>query len=128
AEPERSREARTRTARAEQPDRRQRYVGGRRAYAVEWVVRRKVAAGKRLQLEQLLRKALRVERTERGRHCRIGPRRAADAQVDAAGVQRLERVERLGDAQRSVIRQHDAARTHADALRVRGSVRDEHLR
>ena len=45
---------------------------------------------------------------------RVRPGRAAETEVDAAGSERLERRELLGDDERRVVRQHDAARAEAD--------------
>jgi hypothetical protein len=45
--------------------------------------------------------------------------RTADAEVDAPRRQRLQRRELLGDDERRVVRQHDAARADADALGAR---------
>src|SRR5690606_26679581 len=56
----------------------------------------------------------------------VAARRAPQAQVDPAGVQRLQGAELLGDGQRGVVGQHHAARTDPDPLGVRGDVRDEH--
>ena len=49
----------------------------------------------------------------------VGARRAADAEVDAAGEERLQGAELLGDHQRRVVGQHDAARADADGGRAR---------
>ena len=91
------------------------------------MIRRQRAAREAEELLQLLRKLLGVERMHRARGDRIGARRAADAEVDAARVQRLERVKRLGDAQRRMVRQHDAARADANARRRRRDVLDQDL-
>ena len=48
----------------------------------------------------------------------VGAGRPADAEVDAARVQRLEHAELLGDHERGVVGQHDAARPEADRLTV----------
>ncbi len=57
---------------------------------------------------------------------RVGAGRAADAEVDPAGVRRLEQRELLGDDQRSVVGQHDAARAHPDPAGRPGQHRDQH--
>ena len=44
----------------------------------------------------------------------VGARRAAHAQIDAAGKQRRQGAELLGDHQRRMIGQHDAAGADAD--------------
>jgi hypothetical protein len=64
---------------------------------------------------------------ERERRARVGARRAAQAEVDTAGVHRGQQREDLGDLERAVVRQHHAARADADALRRRGHRRDQHL-
>ena len=58
----------------------------------------------------------------------VGAGRAAEAEVDAAGVERLERAELLGDHERRVVRQHDAARADADRRRAAGDVPDHDRR
>jgi len=77
------------------------------------------------QLAELLRKivgrwltpiALQRERGER-----IGPRRAADAEIDASGKERAQHAERRGHFQRTVVRHHHAAASDAHA---RGDRRD----
>ena len=51
---------------------------------------------------------------------RIGAGRAAEAEIDAAGKQRLQHLEALGHHQRRVVGQHHAAGADAD---VRGRAR-----
>ena len=64
--------------------------------------------------------------SERGE--RIGAGRAAEAEVDAAGMQRLEHAKRFGHGQRRVIGQHDAAGADADTRRDVGHVADHDFR
>ena len=52
---------------------------------------------------------------------------AAQAEVDAAWVQRLERTELLGDHQRRVVRQHDPRSPDPDPLGMCCNVRREDL-
>ena len=52
-----------------------------------------------------------------GRGHLVGAGRPADAEVDAPGMERLEHAELLGDDERRVVGQHDAARADADACR-----------
>ena len=52
-------------------------------------------------------------------------RRAADPEVDAAGTERLQRAELLGDHERRVVRQHHAAGADADRRGARGDVADD---
>ena len=79
-----------------------------------------------LQLDDVLRKGVGAGRVaaERVHRQLVGARRPAEAEVDAAGVQRLERAELLGDHDRRVIRQHDPARADADRLRAARHVGD----
>ena len=56
----------------------------------------------------------------------VRTRRPADAEVDAAGVQRLQQRELLGHHQRGVVGQHHPARAHPDAGRDGRQVRDQH--
>src|SRR5437016_8637421 len=51
---------------------------------------------------------------ERPSGCGVTPACAAEAQVDAARKERFERAELFCNDQRRMIRQHDAARAHAD--------------
>jgi hypothetical protein len=46
---------------------------------------------------------------------RVASGRAADAEVDASWMQRLQHPELLGDLEWTVVGQHDAARSHPDA-------------
>ena len=55
----------------------------------------------------------------------VGARRPAQAEVDAARIQRLERPELLGDHHRRVVGQHDAARADADRRGAAGQVADD---
>ena len=58
----------------------------------------------------------------------VGAGRAAQAQVDAAGVELGQRAEGLGHDQRRVVGQHDAARADADALRAPCDMAHQHGR
>ncbi len=55
----------------------------------------------------------------------IGSRRAAKSEVNPAGEQRLQRAELLGDHERRVIREHDAASADANRCRSRRDVGDD---
>ena len=82
------------------------------------------------QLGELAREVLVGERLDRapqrsGRDP-VGARRAADAEVDAAGVQRLEHPELLGDHQWHVVGEHHAAGADADPFGLRRQRRREH--
>ena len=81
-----------------------------------------------LKLQHVIRKAFRchgiaAERAQRGA---VGARCTAKAQVDAAGKQRGERSELLGDDEGRMVGQHDAAGADADGAGVRGNVADDH--
>jgi len=95
------------------------------------MVFRELAVKKAEQLLEAHRKivgAHGLARTAQGkRGDRVGARRAAEAQIDAARMQRLEDAERLGHVQRRMIGQHHAARSDANTA---GGVRhgaDHHL-
>ena len=79
------------------------------------------------QFQNILRKAVaRIESAPQGagRHA-IGARRATDAKVDPAGIERGEGAELLGHHQRGVVGQHDAAGADADGLRALRDMADE---
>ena len=58
---------------------------------------------------------------------RVGPRRAAKPEIDAAGEQRLKDFEAFGDHERSVIDQHDAAGADTNVLCRRRDLTDHDL-
>jgi len=62
------------------------------------------------------------------RGARIRPWRATEAEIDSPGKERFERTELLGDDERRVIRQHDAARADAYGGRAGGDMRDDDRR
>ena len=75
----------------------------------------------------VLRKRVRIglqRAPQRTRGRRIGARRAAETEIDAARKQRLERAELLRHDERRVVGQHDAARADPDRLGPGGHVRD----
>ena len=99
-------------ARAEQPDRRQRRVRGHRRDRPEGVALGEAAIpeDQLLQaLEEIVAAARLLQTPEREGGELVGARRAAEAEVDPAREQRLERLEALGDDERGVVRQHHAA-------------------
>src|SRR3546814_8246641 len=61
-----------------------------------------------------------------GRLVRAG--RSTEAVIDAAGMERIERAELLGDKQRRMVRQHDAAGADADGGRAGGGMAEGHRR
>ena len=65
-------------------------------------------------------------RRKRLRRKLIGSRGPAQAQIDAARKQAFQGAELLGDHQRRMIRQHDAARPDADGLGSRRHMPDHH--
>jgi hypothetical protein len=58
----------------------------------------------------------------------VGAGRAAEAEVDPPGRQRVEHPELLGDLERRVVRQHDAGAAHPDGAGVGGDGGDQNLR
>jgi hypothetical protein len=78
----------------------------------------------RLQLLDVGRERVgaRVIATQRPHRRLVAARGTAEPEVDAAGIERVERAELLGDHERRVIGQHDAAGADADRAR---SLRDE---
>ena len=64
---------------------------------------------------------------ERVRRHRVGARRAAQPEVDPAGMETGEEAEPLGDLQRAVVREHHAAAADADPLGGRRDRPDQHL-
>ncbi len=87
---------------------------------------------KAAELRQLSQKIVGQRRVARATQCqrrqRIGARSAADAEIDAPRVQRLEQPIRFGHLQRGMIGQHHAAGTEAQPRRQRANVRDHDLR
>ena len=57
----------------------------------------------------------------------VGARRAAEAEIDAAGKQRLQHLEALGHHQRRMVGQHHAAGADPDVLRHRRDLPDHHV-
>ncbi len=80
-----------------------------------------------LQFEHVLGEAVGGHRAAAHRPHRhlVGAGRPAEAEIDAAGKERFERAELLGDDQRGVVRQHDAAGADADGLRRGGELADD---
>src|SRR3954447_8313720 len=62
------------------------------------------------------------------RRCLVRTRRATECEIDAARVERLQRAELLGDDERRMVREHDAARSDPNRLRSGTDVRDDHGR
>ncbi len=111
----------------QQPDGRQLHVVRNDADRPEGMVLREAAPGERQQLGDLSGELLRVERPHRLRGGRVAARGAAQSQIDPPGVQGLESMEGLGDPQRRVVGEHDAAGADADARCGRCHVLDQDL-
>jgi len=58
----------------------------------------------------------------------IAARRAAKPEIDTPRIERIQRTELLGNYQRSVVRQHHAARAETQGLRIRCQVTDQYRR
>ncbi len=58
----------------------------------------------------------------------VGPRRASEAEVDAAGREHLQHAELLGDLERRIMGEHHPARADADVARLARHLSDEDLR
>ena len=116
---------------AEQPDRRQRRVVGHRHHIVVGMAGREIAGLPQRQfvqpLEEIVALAAIEPAAQRIGGGAIGARRAAKAEIDAAGKQRLQHLEALGDHQRRMVGQHHAAGADADALRHRRDLPDHEV-
>ena len=121
-------EFRTVVAGAEQPDRRQRRIVRHRHHIVVGMASRKIAGLPQRQFMQPLEKIVALAAVEpaaqRVRGGAIGAGRAAEAEIDAAGKQRLQHLEALGDHQRRMVGQHHAAGADPDAACHRGDLPD----
>ena len=67
-------------------------------------------------LEKIVALAAIEPAAQRMRRGPVGARRAAEAEIDAAGKQRLQHLEALGHHQRRMVRQHHAAGADPDPL------------
>src|SRR4051812_14298589 len=77
------------------------------------------------QLDDVLRKLIDItiqSPADRPHRHLVRPRRAAETEFDAARMQRRQRPELLGNQQRRVVRQHDAAGADADAVGAGGDM------
>ena len=124
-------EFRTVVAGAEQPDRRQRRVVGHRHHIVVGMAGRKIAGLPQRQFVQPLEKIIALAAVEpaaqRVRGGAVGARRAAEAEIDPAGKQRLQHLEALGHHQRRMVRQHHAAGADPDVAGHRGDLPDHDI-
>ena len=111
-------EERALLARPQDPDFRQGLAVGHQPDARERVLGRDGVLEIADQIGDLVREMLDAERPrpvlqgDRGQL--VAARRAADAEVDAAGIERLQHAELLGHLERAVMAQHDPARADAD--------------
>ena len=83
------------------------------------------------QLHHVARKAvgIRIEgAAQRARCDLVRARRTAQAEINPPPIQRLERAELLGNHQRRMVGQHDAARTHANTRGAARYMTDQHRR
>ena len=118
-------------ARAEDPERRRGGAGRHRAHPGEGMAGRQLVMEKADEIGELLGELLQPQRprplSQRPRGALVAAGRAADAEVDAAGEQRLQHAEVLGHLEGAVVAEHDAARAHADARGPRRDLADEDL-
>ncbi len=127
------RERRTVVARSQQPD-----VGRRSADRLRRHAQARMLVGQRIvqpghEVAHLVGVVLGVAPVGLavGQHAHgalVAARRAADAEIDAAGEQRLQHAEILRHLEGAVVRQHHAARADLHMLREAGDARDQHFR
>ncbi len=117
---EQGREARSVRARAEDPERHLETRPGNRADRLILGGR----AEEQLQVLHVVRESVGAQRVAAERPGRelIGAGSPTKPEVDAAGVERLERPELLRDHERRVVRQHDPARPDPDRRRARREI------
>ncbi len=124
-EPERRRELGAEEARAEHPDLDVGALAGNGADAGALAGRLEIVE----ELDHVLREAVDVagERAaERPRRRHVGAGGAAEAEVDAPGMEGGERAEGFRHHQRRVVGEHDAAGADADRRRAGGDMGDHH--
>ena len=116
---------------AEQPDRRQRQVVRHRHHIVVGMAGREIAGLPQRQFmqpfEEIVALAAIEPAAQRVRGGAIGAGRAAEAEIDPAGKQRLQHLEALGHHQRRVVGQHHAAGADADVVRHRRDLPDHQV-
>ena len=123
-QPEGSRQPGAVEARAQDPDRHLQPGAGHRHDRLSRLGRAEIFH----QLDDVVREGVDVHvqvSPQRHRRARVRARRAADPEVDAAGKERLQGAELLGDHQRGVVGQHDPARPDADGRGAAGAVPDD---
>ena len=118
AHPDLRRQFRRIVAGAEQPDRRQRAVVRHRHHIVVGMAGRKAAGLPQDQFlqpfEEIVALAAVEPAAQRMRGGAVGARRAAEAEIDAAGKQRFQHLEAFGHHQRRMVGQHHPAGTDPD--------------
>ena len=115
-------------ARSQQPHLRRRRAGRHREDLGVDVARRQRAVQEPREVRNLLREVVGAPVVaERARRQLIAPGRAPDAEIDPTGKERLEHAEALGDLERAVVLEHDAAGADADPRGARGDLADQHL-
>jgi hypothetical protein len=115
---------------AEQPDLGRGVDLGLQPHALERMIVGQAAVEMLAQLPDLLGEVARVGHhaaADRVRSALVAAGRAADAEIDAAGVERLQHAESLGDAERAVVREQHAAGADAHAFRLRAKPRQQNL-
>ena len=113
-------------ARAEDPERHVRAAAG---HGLHGLVRRD-RAEESLQFEHVLREGVGRARVapQRPERAAVGARRAPEPEIDAPRIECVERAELLGDDERRMVRQHDAAGSDPDRTRAAGQVADHDRR
>jgi len=115
---------------AEQPDLRGGVDLGLQPHALEGMLVGQAAVEVLAQLPHLLREVARFGHhaaADRVRGARAAAWGAADAEVDAAGIERFQHAKGLGDPEGAVVGEQHAPRADADALRLRAQARQQHL-
>ncbi len=124
-QPQRRRQLRAEGGRAEDPDRHVRPLTRRRLHRRARRGRAQIGH----QFQHVVGKpvlAADQRAPQRLRGGIVAPRRPAQPQIDAAGEQRVERAELLGDHQRRMVRQHHPAGADADGAGAAGNMRHHH--
>jgi hypothetical protein len=128
----------------QQPDLGHAGAGGHRAHGGEAVLRRQIVAQESDQVPHLVRKARDLvlgprircgdasrrsgASAERERGAAVAARRAAQPEVDASRMERLQQPELLRHFQRAVVGEHHTARADADPARPIRDLGDQDLR